>query len=263
MTKNIVVCKNLTKTFQVGNSTVQAVNGLSVNFKEGEFSSIVGPSGSGKTTLLNLIGTLEIPTTGSITINGTNLNKLTKADSPKSASKKGFMGTIKSLQRRQITSELTNFRRKNLGFVFQFFNLVEGLTSFENIELPLVFDSIPFETRKKKVDGIIEEFELDYLREKFPEELSSGERQRVAIMRALINDPFLLLADEPTGNLDTKTGQTILDLFQDLNKEKGTAIILVTHDLSAAKRARRILHMHDGKISFDQINEEPVQEEVE
>lgn len=242
MVKNIVVCKNLTKTFQVGNSIVNAVNNLSVNFREGEFTSIVGPSGSGKTTLLNLIGTLEIPTSGSITINGTNLSQL---------SKEGNSGN-----RRQQMLELTNFRRKNLGFVFQFFNLVEGLTGYENIELPLVFDSIPHETRKKKVEEILKEFNLEYLRDKFPEELSSGERQRVAIMRALINDPFLLLADEPTGNLDTQTGQTVLELFQNLNKERGTAIILVTHDLSAAKRARRILHMHDGKISFDQINEE-------
>ena len=248
MTKNIVVCKNLTKTFQVGSSVVSAVNGLSVNFKEGEFTSIVGPSGSGKTTLLNLIGTLEVPTTGSIIIHGTDLSKLIKEDSSRfSIFRNGKRGA----------TELTNFRRKNLGFVFQFFNLVEGLTSFENIELPLVFDSIPYETRRKRVDEIIKEFELEYLRDKFPEELSSGERQRVAIMRALINEPFLLLADEPTGNLDTKTGQTILDLFKELNQEKGTAIILVTHDLSAAKRAKRILHMHDGKITFDQISEEP------
>jgi putative ABC transport system ATP-binding protein len=257
MTRNIVVCKNLKKSFQVGNSTVNAVNGVSVNFKEGEFTSIVGPSGSGKTTLLNLIGTLEIPTSGSIMINGTDLNKLTRQRKDVSVFERAYDRLTGSAKRKQV-DELTNFRRKNLGFVFQFFNLVEGLTSYENIELPLVFDSIPYETRKKNVDGIIKEFELEYLRDKFPEELSSGERQRVAIMRALINDPFLLLADEPTGNLDTKTGQTILEMFQNLNKEKGTAVILVTHDLSAAKRARRILHMHDGKISFDQINEEPV-----
>ena len=229
MTEEIVVCKNLKKTFTVGSSEVQAVDGVSITFTQGEFISIVGPSGSGKTTLLNLIGTLEVPTAGKIIINGTDLSNFTPL-------------------------ELTNFRRRNLGFVFQFFNLVEGLTGAENVELPLIFDSIPQEIRRKKVDEIFEEFNLTYLKSKFPEELSSGERQRIAIMRALINEPILLLADEPTGNLDTKTGQSVLDLFEEMNAERGTSILLVTHDLSAAKRARRILHMHDGKISFDQTD---------
>jgi len=231
MKREIVICDNLSKTFTVGDSQVRAVSGVSVSFNEGEFASVVGPSGSGKTTLLNLIGTLEIPTSGNIVINGTELSRFT-------------------------AEELTHFRRQNLGFVFQFFNLVEGLTGFENIELPLIFSSVPYEVRLRSVNDILKEFNLEYLRDKFPEELSSGERQRVSIMRALINDPILLLADEPTGNLDTKTGQTVLDLFHELNKERGTAIILVTHDLSAAKRAKRTLHMHDGKITFDQINEE-------
>ena len=229
MTEEIVVCKNLKKTFTVGSSEVQAVDGVSITFTQGEFISIVGPSGSGKTTLLNLIGTLEVPTAGKIIINGTDLSNFTAL-------------------------ELTNFRRRNLGFVFQFFNLIEGLTGAENVELPLIFDSIPQEIRRKKVDEIFEEFDLSYLKSKFPEELSSGERQRIAIMRALINEPILLLADEPTGNLDTKTGQSVLDLFEEMNAERGTSILLVTHDLSAAKRARRILHMHDGKISFDQTD---------
>ena len=226
MKQEIVICENLSKTFSVGGSEVHAVNGVSLKYERGEFSSIVGPSGSGKTTLLNLVGTLEVPTQGKIIINGTDLSQYTR-------------------------DELTNFRRKNLGFVFQFFNLIEGLTSYENIELPLIFDSIPYETRKKTVNGLIQEFNLEYLKDKFPEELSSGERQRVSIMRALVNDPILLLADEPTGNLDTKTGRAVLDLFDNLNKERGTSIMLVTHDLSAAKRASRTLHMHDGKITFD------------
>jgi len=229
MTEEIVVCKNLKKTFIVGNSEVQAVDGVSITFTQGEFISIVGPSGSGKTTLLNLIGTLEVPTAGKVIINGTDLSKFTQL-------------------------ELTNFRRRNLGFVFQFFNLVEGLTGSENVELPLIFDSVTHEIRRKKVDEIFEEFNLAHLKNKFPEELSSGERQRISIMRALINEPILLLADEPTGNLDTKTGQSVLDLFEEMNEERGTSILLVTHDLSAAKRARRILHMHDGKISFDQTD---------
>lgn len=237
MKQEIVICENLSKTFTVGSSEVHAVNGVSLKYERGEFSSIVGPSGSGKTTLLNLVGTLEVPTKGKIIINGTDLSLFTR-------------------------DELTNFRRKNLGFVFQFFNLIEGLTSYENIELPLIFDSIPYETRKKAVNDLIQEFNLEHLRDKFPEELSSGERQRVSIMRALVNDPILLLADEPTGNLDTKTGRTVLDLFVKLNTERGTSIMLVTHDLSAAKRANRTLHMHDGKITFDMKMDDIVKEDV-
>ena len=234
MTEEIVVCENLSKRFIVGNSVVKAVDGVDLTFHRKEFTSVVGPSGSGKTTLLNLIGTLEIPTTGKIIVNGTDISHFSPAD-------------------------LTEFRRKNLGFVFQFFNLIEGLTGKENVELPLIFDGVPYEERQKRVDDIFKEFEIVPLQNKFPEELSSGERQRVAIMRALINEPILLLADEPTGNLDTNTGQTVLDLFKQLNEERGTSIALVTHDLSAAKRAKRILHMHDGKITFDQQNldEEP------
>jgi len=234
MTEEIVVCENLSKRFIVGDSVVKAVDGVDLTFHRKEFTSVVGPSGSGKTTLLNLIGTLEIPTTGKVIVNGTDLSHFSPAD-------------------------LTEFRRKNLGFVFQFFNLVEGLTGKENVELPLIFDGVPYEVRQRRVIEIFKEFEIEHLHNKFPEELSSGERQRVAIMRALINEPILLLADEPTGNLDTNTGQTVLELFKQLNEERGTSIALVTHDLSAAKRAKRILHMHDGKITFDQKNldEEP------
>lgn len=235
MKEQIVICENLSKTFIVGGSEVKAVDNLSIKFERGEFSSIVGPSGSGKTTLLNLVGTLEVPTEGRIIINGIDLSNFTR-------------------------EELTNFRGKNLGFVFQFFNLIEGLTTFENIELPLIFASVPYERRKEAVDCLIQDFELDHLRNKFPEELSSGERQRVSIMRALVNDPIILLADEPTGNLDSKTGRAVLDLFHNLNKERGTSILLVTHDLSAAKRANRTIHMHDGKITFDMKIEEMIKE---
>ena len=237
MKEQIVICENLSKTFTVGSSEVKAVDNVSVNFERGEFSSIVGPSGSGKTTLLNLVGTLEVPTEGRIIINGTDLSHFER-------------------------EQLTNFRRKNLGFVFQFFNLIEGLTAYENVELPLIFDSVPYEQRKHAVDSLIKDFNLDYLRNKFPEELSSGERQRVAIMRALVNDPIILLADEPTGNLDSKTGRAMLDLFVNLNKERGTSILLVTHDLSAAKRANRTLHMHDGDITFDMKIEEIIEESI-
>jgi len=237
MKREILSCNKLTKVFILGTNKIYAVNEVSFSVHEGEFVSIVGPSGSGKTTLLNLIGTLERPTRGTYIFDDKDMNALS-------------------------LSELATFRRKNLGFVFQFFNLIDSLTSFENIELPLVFDGVPYEQRKKKVLSLLKEFDLMYLKDKFPEEISSGERQRVAIMRALVNDPKLLLADEPTGNLDTKTGIAVLSLFEELNKNKGITILMVTHDLSAAKRARRILHMRDGKIIFDQESDKGQLEEV-
>ncbi|MHA1778649.1 MAG: ABC transporter ATP-binding protein [Candidatus Heimdallarchaeaceae archaeon] len=230
MPQDIVFVENISRIYQIGETEIHAVKDVTLKLKEGEFTAIVGPSGSGKTTLLNVIGTLEKPTKGTVYVGGVNTGKLS-------------------------VEEIAKFRRRNIGFVFQFFNLVDALTVYENIELPLVFDGVPHEKRKKKIEEIIEEFGLKHLVSKFPEELSSGERQRVAIMRALINEPKIVLADEPTGNLDSKTGIAILGLFEELNREKGITILMVTHDLSAAKRTKRILHMRDGKITVDQKKE--------
>ena len=230
MPQDIVFVENVSRIYQIGETEIHAVKDVTLRLKEGEFTAIVGPSGSGKTTLLNVIGTLEKPTKGTVYVDGVNTAKLS-------------------------IEEIAKFRRRNIGFVFQFFNLVDALTVYENVELPLVFDGIPHEKRKKRVEEIIKEFELGHLTFKFPEELSSGERQRVAIMRALINNPKIVLADEPTGNLDSKTGIAILGLFEELNREKGITILMVTHDLSAAKRTKRILHMRDGKITVDQKKE--------
>lgn len=231
MPQDIVFVENVSRIYQIGETEIHAVKDVTLKLKKGEFTAIVGPSGSGKTTLLNVIGTLEKPTKGTVYVDGVNTAKLS-------------------------IEEIAKFRRRNIGFVFQFFNLVDALTVYENVELPLVFDGIPHEKRKKRVEEIIKEFELEHLTFKFPEELSSGERQRVAIMRALINNPKIVLADEPTGNLDSKTGIAILGLFEELNREKGITILMVTHDLSAAKRTKRILHMRDGKITVDQKKEE-------
>ena len=230
MPQDIVFVENISRIYQIGETEIHAVKDVTLKLKEGEFTAIVGPSGSGKTTLLNVIGTLEKPTKGTVYVGGVNTGKLS-------------------------VEEIAKFRRRNIGFVFQFFNLVDALTVYENIELPLVFDGVPHEKRKKKIEEIIEEFGLKHLVSKFPEELSPGERQRVAIMRALINEPKIVLADEPTGNLDSKTGIAILGLFEELNREKGITILMVTHDLSAAKRTKRILHMRDGKITVDQKKE--------
>lgn len=231
MPTEIVYADNVTRIYQIGVTEIYALRGANLKVLEGEFVAVVGPSGSGKTTLLNVIGTLEKPTKGKVYINGVDTGTLS-------------------------VDETAKFRRQNIGFVFQFFNLVDALTVYENIELPLVFDGVPYEERKKRIERILKEFQLRHLSTKFPEELSSGERQRVAIMRALINEPKIMLADEPTGNLDSKTGIEILSLFEELNKEKGITILMVTHDLSAAKRTKRILHMRDGKITVDQKKEE-------
>ncbi len=219
----VVRCKNVEKYFTVGTNVVKAVNGVDLKLQEGEFVSVVGPSGSGKTTLLNLIGTLERPTNGDVIIDDTNVT------------------TFNSKQ-------LAILRRRKIGFIFQFFNLVDGLTAVENIELPLIFDNVEKEERNLRSALLIKEFNLEYLKDKFPEELSSGERQRVAIMRALISNPSVLLADEPTGNLDTKTGSKVLDLLVKLNREKNLTILMVTHDLMAAKRAEKIIYMKDGRV---------------
>ncbi len=231
MGKNVVECKDLCKTFTVGDSEVHAVEKVSLKISEGEFVSVVGPSGSGKTTLLNLIGTLEKPSSGTVIIDGENTKEL----------------EIK---------ELAEIRKEKLGFIFQFFNLVEGLTTFENAELPLIFAKKEKKERKKRVEELIKEMEINHLKDKFPEELSSGERQRVAIIRALANKPKLILADEPTGNLDSNTGKVVIEILKQLNKEKKVTILMVTHDISAAKQAKRMITMKDGKVEKDEKIEE-------
>ncbi|UJG43029.1 MAG: ABC transporter ATP-binding protein [Candidatus Heimdallarchaeum endolithica] len=219
----IVKVEHLKKSFIVGENEVIAVKDISFSINKGEFVSCVGPSGSGKTTLLNLLGTIEHPTKGTIIIDGEDVTKF----SP---------------------NELAQFRRRKIGFVFQFFNLIDGLTAYENVELPLIFDYQDYSERRKKVNKLFDDFDLNNLKHKFPEELSSGERQRVAIMRSIVNDPLILLCDEATGNLDSQTGQKILELLKELNEKKSTTILMVTHDLSAAKVAKRTIHMRDGII---------------
>ncbi len=208
----------------MGEETINALAGIDLEINQGEFVSIVGPSGSGKSTLLNIIGGLDSPTKGSIIVDGQDLSKASD-------------------------SELSSYRNKKVGFVFQTFNLQPTYNALENVALPLVFARVPLGKRNQIAREALDTVGLgDRVRHK-PSELSGGERQRVGIARALVNNPKILLADEPTGNLDSKARELIMELLTRLNKERGLTLVLVTHDLESARSAQRMLHMRDGEIT--------------
>ncbi|MGQ4832379.1 MAG: ABC transporter ATP-binding protein [Candidatus Asgardarchaeia archaeon] len=218
-----VKTENLVKIYRLGQVEIHALRGVNLSCRRGEMVAVVGPSGSGKTTLLNLIGTLDKPTNGKVFIDGLEVTKLPE-------------------------KELTKLRRTKIGFVFQFFNLIPVLTAFENVELPMLIAGVPKEEREKRAKELLELVGLlDRMNHK-PDELSGGEQQRVAIARALANRPSLLLADEPTGDLDSETGIKVVNLMKDMTKRENATTIMVTHDLEIAKIADRILKMRDGKI---------------
>jgi len=218
----IIELKNVHKDYKMGDSIVQAVEGIDLEIKKGDFIVIIGVSGSGKSTMMNMIGALDLATEGDIFLDGQNIEHLEE-------------------------SELAQIRGKKIGFVFQTFNLIPTLTALENIALPMIFQGIEKNERIQRAEKILEDVKLSHRRNHLPNELSGGERQRVAIGRALANDPEVILADEPTGNLDTKTGAEIMKLFKDLNK-KGKTIILVTHDLNLLNHAQKVLKIQDGKV---------------
>jgi len=223
MEKNsIIELKNVVKHYKMGNSIVKALDGVTTKINKGDFVVIVGPSGSGKSTMMNMIGALDLATKGDIYLDGENIEKLEE-------------------------SELAQIRGRKIGFVFQIFNLIPTLTALENVMLPMAFQGVSREEREERARGILEKVKLGHRGDHLPAELSGGERQRVAIARALANDPEVILADEPTGNLDSKTGKEIMKIFQDLNK-RGKTIIFVTHDLNLTKYATKILRMKDGKL---------------
>jgi putative ABC transport system ATP-binding protein len=225
MTSNndlIISTENLWKTYQMGEQEVRALSGVSFEVARNEFVAIMGPSGSGKSTIMNLLGCLDTPTKGKYYLNGQLVSSLSE-------------------------NELAYIRNQEIGFVFQVFNLLSRATAFHNVELPLIYKGESKKQREKKVCRALEMVEMLNRKDHRPSELSGGERQRVAIARALANDPSLLLADEPTGNLDSKTGQEILKLFQKIH-DRGNTIIMVTHDLNIADLAQRIIHVKDGKI---------------
>ncbi len=218
----LVEVKDLVRTYKMGETEVQALCGVSLGVDRGEFIAIMGPSGSGKSTLMHLLGCLDRPTSGSYALDGTPVENLDDR-------------------------ELSRLRNRKVGFVFQTFNLIAQLTVLENVEVPLIYMGLENTKRQSLCKEMLAAVGLGHRGTHRPNELSGGENQRVAIARALVTSPDIILADEPTGNLDTKTGQEIMEILQDLN-ERGTTIVLVTHEVSKAKWARRIVHMQDGRI---------------
>ena len=226
----IISTENLWKIYQLGKQQVNALCGVSFTVSHNEFLAIMGPSGSGKSTLLNLIGCLDTPSKGKYYLGGKLVSTLSE-------------------------NELAYIRNREIGFVFQVFNLLPRATAFHNVELPLIYKGANKNEREIKTRKALEMVEMDHRRNHRPPELSGGERQRVAIARSLVNEPSILLADEPTGNLDSKTGQEILNLFIKIHS-KGNTIIMITHDRDIAEQAQRIIFTRDGRI-VDEKRKEP------
>ncbi|HEX4039805.1 MAG TPA: ABC transporter ATP-binding protein [Acidobacteriaceae bacterium] len=223
----MIVVEDLWKTYDMGSEQqVQALQGMSLKICRNEYVAIMGPSGSGKSTLMNLIGCLDTPSSGKYWLNGHLVSELND-------------------------DELARIRNKEIGFVFQTFNLLARASALHNVELPLIYNGTPAEERTARAKGALAAVSLESRMNHKPNELSGGQRQRVAIARALVNTPSIILADEPTGNLDSKTGEEIMALFDDLHR-KGNTIVLVTHEADIAEYAHRVVHIRDGRIFSDQ-----------
>ena len=221
----IIKTENLTKDYETGTQVVNALKGINLSVEKGEFLSIMGPSGSGKTTLMNIIGCLDSPTNGSYYLNNKSVSKLDD-------------------------DELAKIRNEEIGFVFQSFHLLARNTAFDNVMLPLKYAGVSKEEATKRSNNVLDLVGLSSRSKHTPAELSGGQQQRVAIARALVNEPSILFADEPTGNLDSKTGQDVMKIFKNLN-ENGQTIILITHEDSIAKQSNRIITIMDGLIKSD------------
>ncbi len=224
----MIELKDIYKIYSDGDSEIRALDGINLHVAEKEFVSIIGQSGSGKSTAMNIIGCLDIPTSGSYFLNGEDVSK---------------MGEY----------ELSAIRSRTLGFIFQQYNLIPKLSVFENVELPLIYKRMDPKERKERVERALEKVGLLDRMKKYPKQLSGGQQQRVSIARALAGDPKLILADEPTGALDSKTGIEVLEFIKQLNREDGTTIVLITHDNSIAYQADRVVKLQDGKIISDEV----------
>ncbi len=216
---------NVTKKYRVGIHEILALDNINLKIEDEEFVAVMGPSGSGKSTLLYLIGCLDRPTNGKVLIDGLDTSTLSD-------------------------KELTELRRNKIGFIFQQYYLIPTLTALENVELPMVFKNISKTKMKKKAEELLALVGLEDKKDRKPNELSGGEQQRVAIARALANDPSILLCDEPTGNLDTKSGEVVMNIIKELNMNKGVTVVLVTHNQSLSKYANRVIKLRDGRIVY-------------
>jgi putative ABC transport system ATP-binding protein len=221
----LIETRDLWKTYVMGEEEIHALKGVSISLERGEYAAIMGPSGSGKSTLMNLIGCLDTPSKGTYLLNGKEVSQMND-------------------------NELARIRNEEIGFVFQTFNLLPRATALHNVELPLVYAGVPAKERLERARAALEKVELTSRMAHRPNELSGGQRQRVAIARALVNNPSILLADEPTGNLDSKTGTEIMALFKRLH-EAGNTIVLVTHEADVAAFAHRTIHIRDGRVEKD------------
>lgn len=232
MSEPLIRTEDLWKTYEMGSEKIHALHGVTFELHKNEYIAIMGPSGSGKSTLMNLIGCLDSPTKGNYYLNGKLVSDMDD-------------------------DELAYIRNREIGFVFQTFNLLPRASALQNVELPLTYAGIPTSQRKEMANRAMDQVELSSRKHHKPNELSGGQRQRVAIARALVNNPSIILADEPTGNLDSKTGLEIMALFRRLHQE-GNTIVLVTHEAEVARQANRIIHILDGKISSDEVVREHV-----
>jgi len=225
----MITLKNLSRIFRTQDIETTALSNINLTVEEGEFVSIMGPSGCGKSTLLSILGMLDSPTDGSFEFSGTDISAYSE-------------------------TKLAELRKSSIGFVFQSFNLIDELTVFENVELPLQYQKISKAERKQRVEAILKRVGIDHRGEHLPQQLSGGQQQRVAVARALIINPKLILADEPTGNLDSKNGDEVMAMLRELNKE-GTTVIMVTHDEKEGNYADRLVRLLDGQVMLDKANQ--------
>ena len=229
---DLIEIKDLVKTYVTGDTSFNALNGVSLNVKQGEFVAIMGASGSGKSTFMNMLGCLDKPTSGSYFLDGVDVSKMTM-------------------------NELSAIRNRKLGFVFQGFNLISRTSALENVEMPMIYKGIPPEERTQRAKDALKIVGLEKRENHMPNQMSGGQQQRVAIARAIVNDAPIILADEPTGNLDTKTSIEVMEFFVRLNEESKKTIILVTHEPDIAEYAKRGVTFRDGNIISDVYNENP------